>query len=273
MTGTSPTRRRTGRRWSRRLVALAVEAALPVLAVVVWFVASAHSTNFYFPPLSQILRAFADSWFGSRFTGDILPSVGRAGAGFALSVVGGVAIGLLLGSSRVARALCEPLVEFGRAVPPPVLVPVAVLAFGIGNGMKVSVIVAGAIWPVLLNTVEGVRGLDEVLRDTARAYRITGWRRIWRVTLPAAGPQIMAGVRTCLALSLILMVISEMVGGVDGIGFFVQQAQRSFALPQMWAGILLLGLLGYLAHLLFSLVERRLMGWHSGARRHSRGDS
>ncbi|HEX5492956.1 MAG TPA: ABC transporter permease [Mycobacteriales bacterium] len=269
---TAPSRSR-GRGWSRRLVALGVEAVLPVVLVVVWYLTSAGSTNFYFPPLSRILRAFADSWFGSRFTADVLPSLGRAGAGFGLAVVCGVAVGLLLGSSRVARSLFEPLVEFARAVPPPVLVPVAVLAFGLGNSMRISVIVAGSVWPVLLNTVEGVRGLDEVLRDTASAYRITGWRRIWRVILPAASPPIMAGVRTCLALSLILMVISEMVGGGNGIGFFVQQSQRSFALPEMWAGILLLGLVGYLAHLVFSAVERRLLSWHSGSRQSSRGES
>ena len=260
-------------RWSRRLVGLGIEATLPVLLVVVWFVSSAGSTNFYFPPLTRILHAFADAWFGSRFTEDILPSVGRAGAGFGLAVLLGIGVGLALGGSAIARALFEPLVEFCRAVPPPVLVPVAVLAFGIGDGMKISVIVAGAVWPVLLNTAEGVRGLDEVLRDTARGYRITGWRRVWRVTLPAASPQIMAGIRTSLALSLIMMVISEMVGGTDGIGFFVQQAQRGFALPEMWAGILLLGLLGYLAHLLFSAVERRLLAWHRGARQTSRGES
>lgn len=271
MTAPHRNRRRTGR--SSRLVRLAVEAIVPVLLVLVWFVTSAGSANFYFPPLTEILHAFADSWFGPRFTADVLPSVGRAGAGFGLAVLVGVGVGLALGGSATARAMFEPLVEFCRAVPPPVLVPVAVLVFGLDNSMKISVIVAGAVWPVLLNTVEGVRGLDEVLRDTARGYRITGWRRMWRVTLPAASPQIMAGVRTSLALSLIMMVISEMVGGTNGIGFFVQQSQRGFALPEMWAGILLLGLLGYLAHLLFSAVERRLLAWHAGARRSSRGES
>jgi ABC-type nitrate/sulfonate/bicarbonate transport system permease component len=118
-----------------------------------------------------------------------------------------------------------------------------------------------------------VRGMDEVLGDTARSYGITGWRRVWHVTLPAAAPQIMAGVRTCLALTLILMVVSEMKGSNNGIGFLVQDSQRSFALPEMWAGILLLGLLGYLLHLVFSLVERRLLAWHRGARQTSREDA
>lgn len=267
-----PPRRGRGR-LLRRLALVAVEALLPITLLVVWYVTSAGSTNFYFPPLSRILRAFPQEWFGAHFTGDVLPSLWRAGAGFALAVVCGVAGGLLLGGSDHARALFEPIVEFCRAVPPPLVVPVAILAFGIGDGMKIAVIVAGTVWPVLLNTTEGVRGMDEVLRDTARSYGITGWRRVWRITLPAAAPQIMAGVRTCLALTLILMVISEMKGSNNGIGFLVQDSQRSFALPEMWAGILLLGLLGYLAHLVFSLVERRLLLWHGGARQNPRGDT
>ena len=84
--------------------------------------------------------------------------------------------------------------------------------------------------------------------------------------LPAASPQIFAGMRTSLSLALILMVISEMVASTNGIGFFVLQSQRSFAIPEMWAGILLLGLLGYALNLIFMLVERRVLAWHRGAR-------
>lgn len=264
--------RRLRRRLGRRVLLVVAEAALPLTLAVVWYVASEHSTNFYFPPMSRILHAFADTWFGPRFVGDVVPSLARAGAGFGLAVVIGIGAGLLLGGSRLARDLFEPLVEFCRAVPPPLMVPVVILALGIDESMRITVIAAGAVWPVLLNTIEGVRGLDAVLADTANSYQITGWRRLWRVTLPAASPQIMAGVRTCLALSLILMVIAEFRGGQNGVGYFVQQSQRGFDLPGMWAGILLLGLLGYLTHLLFSLVERRILGWHRGARQTPRGE-
>ena len=122
------------------------------------------------------------------------------------------------------------------------------------------------VWPVLLNTIDGVTGIDPTLRETARVYGVSGRDRLLRIVLPAASPQIFAGMRTSLSLALILMVISEMVASTNGIGFFVLQSQRSFAIPEMWSGILLLGLLGYALNLIFVLVERRVLAWHRGAR-------
>jgi ABC-type nitrate/sulfonate/bicarbonate transport system permease component len=111
-----------------------------------------------------------------------------------------------------------------------------------------------------------VAGVDPTLRETARVYDIGPVDRVLRVTLPAAAPQIFAGMRTALSLALILMVISEMVASTNGIGYFVLQAQRSFAIPEMWSGILLLGILGYVLNAIFLLVERRVLRWHRGAR-------
>ncbi len=104
------------------------------------------------------------------------------------------------------------------------------------------------------------------MRETARSYGIPRGQVVRRVMLPAATPQIFAGMRTSLSLALILMVISEMVASTNGIGFFVLQSQRSFAIPEMWSGILLLGLLGYLLNVAFVLIERRVLAWHRGAR-------
>jgi ABC-type nitrate/sulfonate/bicarbonate transport system permease component len=181
-------------------------------------------------------------------------------------VVVAISAGLLLGMSRRARRAAAPIVEFLRAIPPPALLPFAILVIGVGNSMKVFIIAFVCIWPILLNTIDGVTGVDPTLRDTTRVYGIDGGDRVLRVMLPAAAPQIFAGMRTSLSLALILMVISEMVASTNGIGFFVLQSQRSFAIPEMWAGILLLGLLGYALNLIFVLVERRVLAWHRGAR-------
>jgi ABC-type nitrate/sulfonate/bicarbonate transport system permease component len=114
--------------------------------------------------------------------------------------------------------------------------------------------------------MDGISGVDATLLDTSRVYRVSAWDRVVRVMLPAAAPQIFAGLRTSLSLALILMVISEMVASTNGIGYFVLQSQRTFAIPEMWSGILLLGILGYLLNLLFVIVERRVLRWHRGAR-------
>jgi ABC-type nitrate/sulfonate/bicarbonate transport system permease component len=108
--------------------------------------------------------------------------------------------------------------------------------------------------------------VDPTLRETTRVYPITNADRITRVVLPASSPQIFAGMRTALSLALIMMVISEMVASTNGIGYFVLESQRTFAISEMWSGIILLGILGYVLNLGFVVIERRLLRWHRGAR-------
>ncbi|WP_250037249.1 ABC transporter permease [Paractinoplanes maris] len=239
---------------------------LPVVLFAAWFVLSAGSESFYAPPLRQILQSFGETWTLDRLTADVVPSLLRLLAGFALAAVIGVAIGITIGLNRRVRATVEPVLEFFRAVPPPVLVPVIMLFAGIGDGMKVIVIVLGCVWPVLLNTVEGVRAVDSVQLDTAKAYGISGPARLGRVILPAASPQIAAGLRQALSIAIILMVISEMFAASNGLGFTIVQFQRSFAIPEMWSGIILLGLLGFALSLLFRLAEGRVLRWYHGLR-------
>jgi ABC-type nitrate/sulfonate/bicarbonate transport system permease component len=239
---------------------------LPVLLLAAWWFASAGSTDFYRPPLERILVAFRDTWFGARLRDDVLPSLVRLTLGYAVALVVGIALGVAVGANPRLRALLEPVLEFLRAIPPPVLVPILILVAGIGNTMKVLVIVSGCLWPVLLNTVEGVRAVDEVLADTCRSYGIRGRLRLRHLVLRSASPQIVTGARQALSIGIILMVISEMFAANSGLGFTVVQFQRGFAIPEMWSGVLLLGLLGVALSLLFRLAERAVLGWYHGLR-------
>ncbi len=243
---------------------------VPIVLIAAWWLASAHSTNFFWPPLREIVDSFGGTWFHGRIGSDVLPSVGRLLAGYLLALVVGVGLGVAIGSIRWLRALLEPVLEFFRAIPSPVLVPILMLFAGIGTGMKVLVIVSGCIWPILLNTVEGVRGLDEVLVDTARCYRIRPHTRLVHVVLRGASPQIAAGARQALSLGIILMVISEMFAANNGLGYAIVQFQRSFSIPQMWTGIILLGLIGNILSLIFRIIEFRALRWYTGLRRSQR---
>lgn len=244
--------------------------ALPAMLVTVWWLASDGSTDVFWPPLRTILKTFPDVWTGERLRADVLPSVLRLLAYYTSAAVVGVAVGTVIGSYRRVRAFCEPVLEFLRAVPPPVLIPVIMLFAGIGHTMKIIVIAIGCVWPILLNTVEGVRAVDSVMAETARSYGITGVARLRYVVLRAASPQIFAGLRQALSIGIILMVISEMFGASDGLGFSIVQFQRGFAIPDMWTGILVLGLLGFFLSVVFQLVERRVLGWYHGRRASSR---
>jgi ABC-type nitrate/sulfonate/bicarbonate transport system permease component len=244
--------------------------ALPALLFAIWWVTSADSQSFYAPPLKKILTTFPHVWTGERIRTDVVPSLLRLIGGYALAALVGIGLGVMIGLNRRVRAALEPVLEFFRAIPPPVLVPIIMLFAGIGNTMKVVVIVSGCVWPILLNTVEGARAVDEVLSDTCHSYGITGVARLRHLVLRSASPQIFAGLRQALSIGIILMVISEMFAASNGLGFAVVQFQRSFAIPEMWTGILLLGLLGFALSVLFRLVENRLLAWYHGLRRAQR---
>jgi ABC-type nitrate/sulfonate/bicarbonate transport system permease component len=250
----------------KHFLGVGLEIAVPIALLVIWGVLSAGSKTYYFPPLTDIFTAFKDNWLFERVSSDVVPSLTRMFAGFGIAIVVGISAGLLFGLSRRARIAADPILEFLRAIPPPALLPFAILVFGVGNGMKIFIIALVCLWPILLNTIDGVNSVDPTLRETAYMYGIPWRDRIWGVMLPAASPQIFAGIRTSLSLALILMVISEMVASTNGIGYFVLQSQRTFAIPEMWSGIFLLGILGYVFNAGFGLIEKRVLRWHRGAR-------
>ena len=251
---------------------IAVALALPVTLIAAWWITSADSQSFYFPPLQTILQTFGRLWFSPQALGNILPSLWRLSVGYLAAAFLGIAIGVPIGLSRDLRNVLEPVLEFLRAIPPPVLVPVLILFAGLGNEMKALVILFGCIWPVLLNTVAGVRALDEVLAETVRSYRIGGLARLWHFVLPGASPQIFTGLRQSLSIGIILMVISEMFAARDGIGFVLVQYQRTFAIPEMWSGIILLGIIGIVLSLIFRAIEAWLLGWYHGLRQSQRAN-
>jgi ABC-type nitrate/sulfonate/bicarbonate transport system permease component len=249
-----------------RFYSRTLQVALPAAILVCWQVWSAHAGNFFFPRLDDIFLAFYDNWIFARAASDVLPSLVRMLAGFGIAVVLALAAGVCFGLSDLLYRTSLPIIEFMRAIPVVALIPFAILVFGIDSSMKVFIIAFGCSWPILLNTIDGIRALNQTLRDTARIYRLTSWEKLRFVILPAASPQIFAGLRTGMSLAVILMVISEMVASSNGIGFFVIQAQRTFAITDMWSGIVLLGLLGYGLNTLLLYVEKWLLAWHSKSR-------
>jgi ABC-type nitrate/sulfonate/bicarbonate transport system permease component len=252
-------------------VQLAFALALPGILLLTWWAVSDGSTSFFWPPLSQIAQAAPATWTGDRLVTDVMPSLARLLLGYTLALAVGVAAGVAIGLSGGLRAFLETTLEFFRAIPPPVLIPVIALFTGYtGWTAKVVTIALGCLWPILLNTVEGVRALDEVLLDTARSYRLRRRTQLVHVVLRGSSPRIAAGARQALSIGVILMVVSELFGANGGIGASIVQFQRSFAIPEMWTGIILLGLIGFVLSLLFRVVEHRALAWYRGLRRADR---
>lgn len=251
---------------------LVAKLTLPVLLLGLWWLVSLHSANPYWPPLKTILSVGRHEWLGERIHVDVIPSLLRLVVGFSVATVLGIAIGTLVSTVERVRIAAEPILEFARAVPPPVLIPLLMVMLGIGGTPKIVIIAFGSVWPVLLNTVLGVRSVDPVVDETARSYGIHGLARVRLVMLPAAAPQIVAGMRQALSISVIVMVVSEMMAATSGLGFTLVQFQRSFALPEMWSGMIVLGVIGAVLAGIFGIFERRVLAWYLGMRRLERGE-
>jgi ABC-type nitrate/sulfonate/bicarbonate transport system permease component len=243
----------------RALRAGAVALWLPAVLVTAWWVASSGSTSLYFPPLGDIVRAVDRLWLFDHFTSDLLPSMRNMLLGFALAVVLGVVLGLLLGSLPRLLDAVEPVLEFARALPAVAILPVAILVLGLGDGMRVFVITSGAVWPVLINTTYAVRGIDPTVRAVEAAFGLGTFTRYVRVRLPASLPQILAGAQVSLYISISLIVVSEMQGAGQGIGNFVLTAQRNWAVTEMWSGMVVLGVLGYVLSIALRGCSRLLL--------------
>ncbi|MFG2123127.1 ABC transporter permease [Streptomyces sp. NPDC048710] len=255
---------------ARTAVPLLLRWSVLLLAVACWEAAARAHGSVYFPPPLRIARHAHDLWFsgpvGHLFlttaaVDNILPSLGRMAAGFVIAAVAGILLGVALGRSRRAYALCNPVLQFARAVPPPALVPVFVVVLDFGTPMQVASIAFSAVWPVLVNAAEGARVTDPLRLEVAAVLRLTGPERLWFLVLPSALPRIFAGLRLSLSLCLILMVFSELLPGTaDGIGFTLTDAQSRSDLLTVWAALMLLGVLGYLLNTGLLAVERRIVG-------------
>ncbi|MEU7005026.1 ABC transporter permease [Nonomuraea sp. NPDC046570] len=261
-------------RWFLGLLVAAVVVLVWERATT-WMRAAEIEGSVFFPPPSEIVSKLHTLWFSGPADrlfltdaayADLLPSMGRLLTGWSIAAVAGILLGVALGRSRTFSQYIDPLLQFGRAVPPPMLITVFIAMFQMGTQMQLVTIVFGVIWPVLLNSVEGARSVDAKFLDSAVVFGLTRVQRLTRVILPAAAPKISAGLRLSLSLALILMVISELVGSTDGIGRHLLLSQRRFELADMWAGILLLGVLGIILNAVFLAVERRVLAWHRQAR-------
>lgn len=248
-----------------RLTRAMVTLVVPVVAVAVWWVVSRDSTSAFFPPLPEILGVFRETWLFAHFGTDVLASLKRMFAGYALAVVIGIGVGALLGRVRTLHRALNPMVQFGRAIPATALIPVGITLLGIGDLPKILLIAFVSLFPILLNTIDGVRAVEPGLEDVARSFRLSRIQRVMAVQLPSSAPQIFTGMRIALGIAFIMMIVTEMVAATSGIGFVTLNAQQSFQIAQMWSGMILLGVMGAAINTGFVLFERWLLRWHYGA--------
>jgi ABC-type nitrate/sulfonate/bicarbonate transport system permease component len=218
----------------------------------------------YLPPVSRILSTLGEAVLSGQIVGHLMITLSRFLQGYLLAASMALILGTVLGYFRLAHSLFEAVIEFLRPMPSVAIIPVAVLLLGIGDAMIVAVTVYASLWPVLINTIDGVRHIERTLIDTGRTFGLNRRKILWQVVLPAAAPYIVTGLRISLSIALILVTTAEMVAGSKGLGFFILDEERSMNSSNMYAGVILVAVLGYLLNRLFLLCEAWAMNWRRG---------
>jgi ABC-type nitrate/sulfonate/bicarbonate transport system permease component len=215
----------------------------------------------YWPPVSKIFWVAMVQLAGGDLLVSLAATLRRAAIGYAVGSTVGVALGILLGRSKVLRIALLPLIEIVRPIPTPAVIPPLILFLGVDDALKIFAISLATFFPVFTNTSAGVATVDDTLIQTARTFRTSWARTLLRVILPATLPAIAAGLRTATSLTLVVAVVSEMIAGSSGIGYYLVEVQYAMRPDLMYAAVMYLAITGYTVNRLFLGLEARLIPW------------
>jgi NitT/TauT family transport system permease protein len=255
-----PRGRSARRRPSRRFVTSWVGVAA---LLVVWQIAPKLGLvdRTFLPPFTQVLHAWWDLAKSGELWADTRVSLQRSLTGFGIAIAVGVPLGLLIGWYPLAAELLSPVLTIFLNTAAIALLPVFTLILGIGETSKITIIVYASIWPVLFNTIGGVRNVDPLLIKSARSLGVGQLRLFQKVLLPAAVPTIFTGVRLAGAASILVLITTEMVGAKAGLGYLIINSQFNFQIPQMYAGIITVSAAGVAFNALLLALERHFSTW------------
>lgn len=252
------------RAWWRRLRPSdwAIRIASVVVVLGVWELFGPSMNRVFLRPPSQIVRAF----FELLGTGELQIALGQSlrvfVVGLAIAVVAGILIGIVMGRSRIAFNVLDPWVSALYSVPSVALLPLVAVAFNYsGDPPRIAAVVLFAIFPILINTEQGVRNVDPTLMEVARAFN-TSERRLWGdVIVPSALPFILAGVRLAIGRALIGMIVAEFLIGLAGLGYLIIVYQNTFRIDRMFVPVIVVATLGIVLMGLVQLIEGRVAPW------------
>jgi ABC-type nitrate/sulfonate/bicarbonate transport system permease component len=245
------------RKWAAGLAGI-------VIAVAIWQILTVTKVldPVAVPSASETLTTLGPSLETGRVWAGVGETLEGTAIGFALGAVGGVLAGTVIGLSDIAYRSSFLVIEFLKTIPVIAVLPLAVLLFGTTLQMKVLLVTFGVFFPILMQTIYGVRSVDPVVRDTGRVFGLGVWAQFRSITLPTAAPYIATGLRLAAAAALLLDVLSEIVAGGSGIGLQIMQGQEGGDIAYTYANILIVGILGVILVVGLMTLERRLLAWH-----------
>jgi ABC-type nitrate/sulfonate/bicarbonate transport system permease component len=225
---------------------------------------AAPKLQLYVPAISQILWVLGQLLLSGAIARHLGVTLARFLEGYLFAATMAVSLGIVLGYFRSLHSWLEMLIEFLRPMPSVAIIPVAILILGIGDSMIVAVTVYASMWPILINTIDGVRRIESTLIDTGRTFGLSRGQILWQIILPGASSYIVTGLRIGLSIALILVTTAEMIAGSKGLGFFILDEERSMNSGNMYAGIILVAVLGYALNRGFLTLEAKAMKWQRG---------
>jgi ABC-type nitrate/sulfonate/bicarbonate transport system permease component len=241
----------------------AASLAFAAALIALWQVLADHGliSRVFFPAPSRAFDVLAE-WVGtSELWQPLAGTVWRTVVGWLGATLLGVVLGAAIASSPVTRDLFEPTVEFLRPLPSSAMIPPAILLLGLTDGMVVAVVIFGSIWPILLGAIHGFRSVEPRLMELTRTLRMGRLHRLRRIALPNALPEIFAGMRVSLAIALIITVVAEMLSSRPGLGQMILLAARNFRSAEIFAGVFVLGALGYIFNAILTRLEAHFLRW------------
>ena len=231
-----------------------------MLGLVLWqFAQSGGARSAYFPPPSAWYSGLSQLANGGRLAKASLATVETILLGLMLAAVLGSCIGVLIGVSAQARRALSPLLEFCRAMPPPAIVPLAILFLGYDERMKLTIVAISAMWPVLLNTTAAVERIHPIMMDVATSFRLSQLESIRLIIFPAAIPAILLGLKVALPLTIVLTLLVEILTSIDGVGSLMIAAQRNYQSAQVYGLLAFVGVFGFLLNMGFAFMEAIIM--------------
>ncbi|MGN6031014.1 MAG: ABC transporter permease [Thermomicrobiales bacterium] len=249
----------------RRIAEIALTIAAPVLLLLIWEVLSRTKTinPLFWPPPSSLWDTAKTLWVKNDLWGDIRVSLGRILAGFVVGSVPGIVLGLLMGLFWPVRVFFMPLAAAIYAVPKIAILPLVIIALGIGEASKIAIVALSIFFLVALSTMSGVLELDATYRDVASNLGASRWELFWTVALPGALPAIFNGLRLALGFALIVIVGTEFLAADQGIGHMIWQNYQTLRIRQMFVGLIITGIMGWALTLCLDGIARLVMPWRS----------
>ncbi len=245
-------------RWRSGLIKIA-----PILAVLgMWeFVSRMQWVNpFFIPPFAEVIRSAWRLTSAGVLPWQTLISLERALAGLVIAIVVGIPLGILVGNwFRLVGSALEPVLDFCAQINPFIFFHIILLFLGIGEMTQITMIAWTCIWPIVFSTMAGIRQIDPSIIKATRAFGVTRFQLIYKVTIPAAGPAIFTGIRISAGYAFFMLIAAEMMGCSSGLGWFIRNSQDNYQVTHIFAGAIVIALLGLGVDLILQAIEKRLI--------------